>query len=204
MISIKEIQNRLNRHPLMRELELDSIIDYTIEFMRLVGSRNLFTEKEDILELKDYRAELPCECNKVLHVLYKDKPLIGMAQADPTYYSHNTEGYYVRGNVLFSSIKEGEVKVIYNAVELDEEGLPMLADNAKFIRALESYIKKQWFTILLDIGKIDKGAYANAQQEYAFNVGQCQSYELSIDEMEHFKNHWTSILNTRRHSKMFR
>ena len=188
----------------MRDLELDSVIDYTVEFIRIVGSRYLFTEKEVELEIKDYRVELPCDFNKIVHVLYKDIPMIGMTPADPKDYPHNTEGYYIRGNVLFSSLKSGDIKLIYNAIELDDNGLPMLVDNAKFIRALESYIKKQWFTILFDIGKVDRNVLQNIQQEYAFNVGQCQSHELSIDEMEHFKNHWTSILDTRRHSKMFR
>jgi hypothetical protein len=37
---------------------------------------------------------------------------------------------------------------------LDDEGYPLLPDEPTFLRALELYIKKQWFTILFDMNKI--------------------------------------------------
>ena len=58
---------------------------------------------------------------------------------------------------------------------MDEEGLPMLPDNPIFLKALELYIKKEWFTILFDLGKIQPAVLNNTQQEYAFKAGQCNS-----------------------------
>jgi len=37
---------------------------------------------------------------------------------------------------------------------IDEEGLPMIPDNPIFLKTLELYIKKEYFTILFDMGKI--------------------------------------------------
>ena len=72
----------------------------------------------------------------------------------------------------------------------------MLPDNSSFIRALEAYIKVKQFTILFDLGKLQAGILQNAQQEYAWAVGDCQSEfnRMSIDEMESFANSWKTLL----------
>jgi len=201
-ISIKVLLNRLHRHPFLQDLSLDTVIDYTVDFMRIVGTGHLFSNKEATLKLDNYRVDLPCDFHSMNQVRYKDKALIFNSSSFAEH--SNEDSYFTRGNVLFSTVKEGEITVYYKAIEIDDDGYPMIKDNSKFLRALESYIKKQAFTILFDLGKINAQVLNNAQQEYAFNVGQCQSYPLSIDEMEHFTKHYTSILDTRRHSKFFR
>jgi hypothetical protein len=47
----------------------------------------------------------------------------------------------------------------------------MIPDDSSFIRALELYIKKQVFTVLFDMGKIQQPVYNNVCQEYSFAVG---------------------------------
>ena len=42
----------------------------------------------------------------------------------------------------------------YRALPVDGEGIPLIPDNSVFYRALEAYVKKNWFTILFDLGKI--------------------------------------------------
>lgn len=54
---------------------------------------------------------------------------------------------------------------------LDKDGYPMIPENSAFIKALELYIKKAWFTILFDMGKISQGVLFNTQQEYAWAAG---------------------------------
>ena len=58
------------------------------------------------------------------------------------------------------------------------------------------YIKKQWFTILFDLGKINPAVLQNVQQEYAWAVGDCQTEfnRLSIDKAESFYNSWRTLI----------
>jgi hypothetical protein len=74
------------------------------------------------------------------------------------YYSTNKgkdiPTYKIQGSCLFTSIKDGEVEIAYIGIKTDDEGYPMILDNSSYLRALELYIKKQWFTILFDMGKI--------------------------------------------------
>jgi hypothetical protein len=62
--------------------------------------------------------------------------------------------YKIQGNCLFTNIQSGDIDVAYIGIPVDEEGFPMIIDNSSYLRALELYIKKQWFTILFDMGKI--------------------------------------------------
>ena len=61
---------------------------------------------------------------------------------------------------------------------------------------VEHYIKKKWFTILFDLGKLHVSIYNNVKQEYAFAVAQAQTELIkpSLDEMEAFTNMWNSLL----------
>jgi len=45
---------------------------------------------------------------------------------------------------------------------VDEEGYPMIPDNSSFTRAIQAYIKKEWFTILFDEAKISQQAFQQA------------------------------------------
>ena len=87
-------------------------------------------------------------------------------------------------------------EVIHQTISVDKEGYPTIPDIASYIRALELYIKKKWFTILFDLGKLNVSIYNNVKQEYAFAVAQAQSELIkpSLDEMEAFTNMWNSLL----------
>jgi hypothetical protein len=60
----------------------------------------------------------------------------------------------VQGRILTTSSKCTTVDISYKALMIDEEGLPMIPDNPIFLKTLELYIKKEYFTILFDMGKI--------------------------------------------------
>jgi len=65
--------------------------------------------------------------------------------------------YKIQGTFLYTTVKEGTIELSYRAISTDEEGYPLLPDNSSFSRALELFVKKSWFTILFDLGKISPG-----------------------------------------------
>lgn len=114
--------------------------------------------------------------------------------------------YKVQGRVIFTSMKEGVIEIAYQAIKVDEDGFPLIPDNSSFIRALELYIKKNHFTVLFDLGKINPAVYSNVQQEYAWAVGQAQSDLIrpSIDEMQSITNALNTLVpRVNEHSKGF-
>lgn len=206
-INIKVILDRILRHPLMQDLSLETAVDYTIDFMKIVGMPRMFTEKVVRITIDKYRALLPCDYYQTIQVRIPGGHAL-VYSTDSFHMSNkgNSSTYKIQGNIIYTSIESGELELAYLAISTDADGYPLLPDNSSFTRALELYIKKQWFTILFDLGKITSAVLQNTQQEYAWAVGDCQSEfnRMSIDQMEAFSNSWrTMILRDHQHSSGF-
>ena len=191
----------------MQDLSLETAVDYTIDFMRIVGMPRMFTEKVVRITIDKYRALLPCDYYQTIQIRIPGGPAL-VYSTDSFHMSNksNPSTYKIQGNIIYTSIESGELELAYLAISTDEDGYPLLPDNSSFTRALELYIKKQWFTILFDLGKITSAVLQNTQQEYAWAVGDCQSEfnRMSIDQMEAFSNSWrTMILRDHQHSSGF-
>jgi hypothetical protein len=223
--NIRRVADRIMRHPLLRDVPFETILDYTVDFLQIVGVPSLFEEKTALLHVENYRCMLPCdyvsmiqvrtakkvdgiEPNHRSHISYRystdsfhmsnEKPDVGRYGTDLT--------YKIQGCVIYTSTKDTDIEIAYNAIATDDEGYPLLPDNPSFLRALEAYVKKQQFTILFDLGKLQPAILQNAQQEYAFYVGQCQTDMImpSIDQMESLTNLWTALIaRANEHSKGF-
>jgi len=206
-INIKVILDKILRHPLMQDLSLETAVDYTIDFMRIVGMPRMFTEKVVRITVDKYRALLPCDYYQTIQVrIPGGHALVYSTDSFHMDNKGNSSTYKIQGNIIYTSIESGELELAYLAISTDEDGYPLLPDNSSFTRALELYIKKQWFTILFDLGKITPAVLQNTQQEYAWAVGDCQSEfnRMSIDQMEAFSNSWrTMILRDHQHSSGF-
>jgi hypothetical protein len=253
-ISLKTIMDKTLRHPLMAGISFEAVIDYTIDFMRIVQCGGFFEEKCIKIPIKQYKGVLPDDfyevnqirlvgekCNRDVYeevlktdeegnVITIDGNIIPTGQYIQTGYVedsckvgkvftystdtfHMSEGkshigltYKIQGDYIFTSIKEGEIELAYKAILIDElSSYPMIPDNSKFTRALQAYIKKEWFTILFDMGKLQGAILQNAQQEYAWAVGACESefQKMSLDKAESFYNSWSTLIPRRNQHQRF-
>ena len=66
--NIRLILDKIMRHPLMQDISLETAVDYVVDFMRIVGVPNMFMEKTEIVEVKKYRAMLPCDYYQMIQV----------------------------------------------------------------------------------------------------------------------------------------
>ena len=84
----------------------------------------------------------------------------------------------------------------YQAIPVDSDGYPMVADNSSFREALELYITKKRYKILFDTGKIKGDVYNTTCQDYAWAVGQAQTSLImpTIDELESITNSWNTLI----------
>lgn len=206
-ISIKQVMDDILDHPMLQDLSLERAISYAVEFIKIVGMPAAFDTKEDTIKIREYAGEIPDDCYQIIS-LKKDGSNSPLTLSTSVYGTSkiNTSipSYVIRGNQIHTSFKEGIIKIVYLALPTDEEtGFPTIPDVASYIRALELYIKKKWFTILFDLGKLQAGIYQNVKQEYAFAVGQAQNELImpSLDEMEAFTNMWNSLLPSMRAHK---
>ena len=201
-VKLPVILDRLLRHPLLNDLNLETAIQYTSDFIGIMGLPNVYVDKIETIDIKEYRGELPCDLVSINQVrLHKNgMALRAMTDNFNAYPTHDHEGgdwgergepsFKTQGRVIFTSIRHEKVDVSYKAIMLDDEGLPLIPDNSIFLKALELYIKKEWFTILFDMGKISPAVLNNTQQEYAFKAAQCNNEFVipSVSEMESITN----------------
>lgn len=196
-VSIKEILRRLMNHPLLQDITLEQVIQYTIDFIGVFGYPKLYEDKETELHVEEYRTLLPCDLVSINQV--KDKKTnVYLRSMTNTFREDKSDEYAFKtqGQVLYTSFKNGDVLISYKSIPLDDDGFPLLIDNPVYLRTLEAYIKKEVFTILFDMNKINGNAFTNAQQDYAWKAGQCnEEFNIpSISEMESLTNMWTTLL----------
>lgn len=205
-ISIKVVLDNILDHPMLRDVSFERAVNYTINFMRILGCPRMFEEKISLVNISNWRGALPCDLNDIIQVrTYHncDRKNYGVFRysTDNFHMSKNKQDsfdltYKTQGNVIFTSIKEGIIEIAYNAFAVDQDGYPLIPDNSSFINALELYIKKKHFTILFDTNKISPQVYNQVCQDYAWAVGQAQSDLIrpTIDQMQSLTNSLNTLI----------
>ena len=202
--NIRLIMDRLTRHPLLEDIPFEVVVDYAADFMKIVGTPPSFLEKTEEIAIENYRGVLPCDYYQMIQVriIDPDKRMGAFRYSTDSFHMSNTKPkhggltYKIQGSCIFTSIEKGKIEIAYMAMPLDDEGYPLIPDNSSYSKALELYIKVQWFTVLFDTGKINERVLAQAQQQYAWAVGQAQTDLIrpTIDQAEAISNMWNKLL----------
>lgn len=202
-VNIKEILSRVLRHPLLQEFTMEQAIQYVIDFIGTFGFPDLYEDKQVVVHICDYQGTLPCDLIEVVGVkgCRTDIPLrsmTGVFNPGGKYYNHlqHEPQYKTRNRVITTSFPEGDIIVAYKAIPVDDEGLPLLIDNSKYLKCLEQYIKCQLFTVLFEMGKITPQVLQHAEQEYGWVAGQlAEEFKTpSVDEMQSITNMLNQII----------
>ena len=196
-ISIKELLSRVLRHKLLQEFTLEQAIQYTIDFIGIFGFPELYEDKQAEVDICDYRGKLPCDLISIDMVkdCKTNFPLRSMTAAfNPggKYYNHLQQEpqFKTQNRTIITSFPEGRVIIAYKAIPVDDEGLPLLVNNTKYLKALELYVKCQLFTMLFDEGKITQQVLNHTEQEYGWAAGQLEEEfkTPSVSEMQSITN----------------
>lgn len=199
-ISIKEVLSRLLRHPLLQDLSTEAAIQYTLDFFAAMGLPNIYADKVTTICIDNFRGILPCDLIAINQVRLARNGVCLRAMTDNFNGTHSEDkgelSFKTQGSVIFTSFKTGDIEISYKAIPTDDGGLPLLPDNPVFLKTLELYIKKEWFTILFDMGKISPAVLQNTQQSYAFAAGQCNNEFMipSVSEMEAFTRMYNTLI----------
>lgn len=209
-ISIKEVLDNLLDNPLLQDLTLERVVNYTVDFIRKVGMPKVYIEKTANLEIKEYRALLPCDFHKMIQVrVFREGYSQIFRSSTDSFHLSKDKGdshdltYKLQGQAIYTSMKNGTIEIVYQAIPVDCDGYPMILDNSSFREALELYITKKRYKVLFDVGKIRGDVYSSTCQDYAFAVGQAQTSLImpTIDEMESITNSWNTLIpRVREHS----
>ena len=187
-INLREILSRVLDHPMLQDVNLESAIRYSLDFIRKMGLPEVYIDKITTVEIENFRGALPCDLLIIKQVRdhRTHEPLRSMTDNFNELPSRaRSEGTFkTQGQIIYTSFCKGCVDISYQAIATDEEGFPLLPETPVFLDALEGYIKVKRFTILFDQGKIAYNVLQNAQQAYAIAAGQCQGMFATPSESE--------------------
>ena len=187
-INLREILSRVLDHPMLQDVNLESAITYSLDFIRKMGLPEVYLEKKATIEIENYRGKLPCDliivnqdrdhnthvCLRSMTDNFNELPSRAISQPS----------FKTQGQIIYTSFCEGCIDVSYKAINTDEDGLPMLPENPVFLDALESYIKMKRFRILFDQQKIPMNIYQIAKAEYTDAARACHGMFATPSESE--------------------
>lgn len=212
-ININVIMDRVTRHPLIKDIPFETVVDLAVDFMRIVGTPPSFIEKTEYIEIENYRGQLPCDFYEMIQVRLAKSCDKGFESYDRhPVFRYTTDSFHmsehkpkvsdltykIQGGCIFTApLRDGTIEIAYMAMPTDDEGYPLLPDNSAYTRALQAYIKKEWFTIQFDQDKIDQKVMAKADQDYAWAVGQAQTDLIrpNMDQMQAISNMWNTLVD---------
>jgi hypothetical protein len=116
--------------------------------------------------------------------------------------------YKINGGIIFTDFTTGYVEMAYTSIPLDSQGLPMIPDDYKYIRAIEDYIIERidYRVWRRSPSPQNKSILNDSEQKSAFSIGSARTKGRipSVDQMESIKNMWLrSIPRISEHSNNF-
>lgn len=203
-VNIREVLSRVLRHPLLTDVSLESAIQYTLDFISLVGMPQMYQTEEVELEIKNYRAELPCNLiyieqvrdNATNKCLRKTTDTFKPKNDLESINNPDIRSFKTQNRIIFTTFEKGKITIVYKSLPIDNDGYPLVINDLVFLKALELYIKNEVFNILFDLNKISLQVYQKTEQDYLWYLGKCQSMFTapSLSEMESIKNMWCTLI----------
>ena len=166
----------------------------------------------EIIQVQKQQGDSSCNCKvaKFIPMRYATSSFrsIYHCKGSPDITCKSGTTYSVENGWLFTSFCDGVIQLAYRSIPTDKDGLPMIPDNPKILRALEAYVKVQYYTILFDNRLLpDMRVLELAKQDYAWAIGSAQSQLNKIDDAmaENIKNIYNRLIwNSRGYNTGFK
>lgn len=210
----------LLKNPMCQDLSYEDAAEYALECIKLLGAPVIYINKTEILELTQYKAELPCDLLYIEGIRYISKNSSYsnvMRESSNIYHINSTEfdnknekselTYKIQNGVIFTSQEKGCIEISYKGIHCDENGYPLIPDNQKVELALEYYILSRYLEPLWMMGKITDKVFEYIQQKRYFYIPSAQQglQMPSMDKMETIMNGINRLIVTNNsHSNNFK
>jgi hypothetical protein len=210
-VSIKQIASKIKRGKLYKDVPFESIIDYTVDAMRLIMAEKYFVTKPGRLKVENHKTKLPCGFELMIQSARYDcntHQLTPMRYGTDNFHSiYHVDGssdcknndlrntYTINNSVITTSFKEGEMLIAYKAIQVDEEGYPMIPDNVNVQLTVEYYIKHKYLEDMASDEAFIQRRQSSDEQLYCWYVGKAQSAatNMTMDELESFANSMSQL-----------
>lgn len=205
--SIQRVLDNLKDDENMQNLTLEQVVRHTIRFMEKFGYTKFYEDKQEDIEIHEFRGLLPCDLVSIVQVKDTKNGICMRNMTDNFHpevphiesFEHAIpyEGAWkTQGRIIYTSFPEGMITIAYKATKVDDDGFPMLIDNEVYLDALEAYITLKVYTTKFRSGKIAAGILQEIQQSYAVaaKLLETEFSTPSISEFEAYSRFWNSLI----------
>lgn len=210
------------------EVNLIEAVEWIGDVLDLIGAPVLYKtvvtnnlEDEDgithpPIDVIAYRAEIPVDLHKIIgaidydtkRALYETTDIAYKSYASTDFPNMIPEGSYTTNNShIFTSYETGRIELIYSAYKLDSDGLPMIPEDTKVVRAVTSYITERLDYRSFRVGRTTAQIYEQSKKDRYFDIGSAtMKVDIpSIDGMESWKRMSINLMpRLKLHSTGFR
>lgn len=210
---------------LKEEYDLVDLIEWSVEALQHIGVSEQYEVKESCLQVCNYRVELPCDLVALLEIKHQGRAIdkaynnnhniksLGSGLSHPysynlncldslplilgrIYYLDNGDSFKFEKGWIKTSFKEGSIDIKYNAIETDDEGLPLIPDEVSYHEAITSYIKMKYFFKKSIIEDRFRWFYKDAEQKWHWYCRQAGAKAMSPDifTLENIKRNYLSFV----------
>lgn len=172
-------------------------IEWIGDALQAIGCHSGYVQDSEKGEVEQYRCHLPCHLDYLLFVEYKGRRLpvrnTNYVLNQKCKLPDSIEAYCsLAPNLLLTSFETGCITFHFEKLQLDVDGFPMIPDNY--------YVKEsiKWYIISKMLGRGMKHQTFTFKDAYSewnrlLPMATNDSNFPSIEEMETFKNRWSSI-----------
>jgi hypothetical protein len=108
----------------------------------------------------------------------------------------NDYTYTISSNYVKTNVQTGYIMMAYQAIPVDDEGYPLVPDNASFLEALYWYVVMKSYYPQWKQGTIRDVVYYDAKKSWNYYCKQAYGTALmpNIDQLESIKNSWNRLV----------
>lgn len=135
------------------------------------------TPEDELLPISNHQVEIPCdlillekvECAGVRLMWNKDVSMNSLVCDTYTWYGNDGYPYYqIVGDKIRTSLDEGDLKLYYHTLKLDNDGFPYIPDIAEYRQALFFYIISR---LILEGYKVPNMTFQLAEERWEYYKG---------------------------------
>ena len=190
-------------------------VEWIGETIQLVGIYPVLERKGEYITIADHKGLLPVNMVTIQQIGYSAtlSPDTEPNNLDPIYYNGSTvfrglhdnnspnlsstteESYSISHDYIYTSFESGYLYITYKALPVDEDGFPMIPDNANFSQACFWYVLRQ-----MSLGGFQHPNpginYQLIEHNWQRYCGQARSAITfpTVDELEHIHRAWVRLI----------
>lgn len=215
--SLGEIMWTVTKNPLVTNLTIEDAAESALNLLKTL-KLPLSTVTEVITEnIVDYKVKLPNSMVQVNSVRQHKSGTNLLWSSNPFFTSERDRSikqcgcepgtYVLQECNIITSFEDGKLDISFERLSVDEDGFPMIPDNASLENAIRYQIISDHLESLWYVGKITDKVFQHAQQQRDWYVGQASS-ALKLANLDHAQALANSInrliIDTRAHEKNYR